>query len=129
MAEQENLNYSRYGDRPRSSKSRKILAIFGIALLTASAAFLGLANWSPIQATEIGYRVQSEFSIEVDFELQMPKGSIAVCSFEALNNSFAQVGYLTQAFGPYEQDITSHTVGINTYELAVTGLVDECSLR
>ena len=105
------------------------MAIFGIALLTASAAFVGLANWSPIQATEIGYRVQSQFYTEVDFELHMPKGSIAVCSFEALNNSFAQVGYVTQAFGPFEQDITTHTVGINTYELAVTGLVDECSLR
>ena len=105
------------------------MAIFGIVLLTASAAFFGLANWTPIQATEISFRVESQWYTELEFELQMPAGSVALCSFEALNNSFAQVGYVEQAFGPFETAITKHKIGINTYEEAVTGLVDNCSLR
>jgi hypothetical protein len=39
------------------------------------------------------------------------------------------VGYLEQSYGPYETLITNHTVSVNTFEEAVTGVVDNCSLR
>jgi hypothetical protein len=59
----------------------------------------------------------------------MPPGEVALCRFEALNNAFFVVGYVEQSFGPFEQLITNHAISINTFEEAVTGLVDSCSLR
>lgn len=129
-AKQQQILAERYGTKPQRVSSRsRILAIIAVSLMTVIAGVFGLANWSPIQATDIGFRVLSPWQTELDFELQMPAGRIASCEFEALNNNFGQVGYLTLEFGPFEQDITSHTVSINTYEEAVTGLVRGCELR
>ena len=44
------------------------------------------------------------------------------------SSSFTQVGYVELELGPFEQSITRHTVSLNTYQEAVTGLVDECTL-
>jgi hypothetical protein len=129
-AKQQQILAERYGAKPRRvSKRSRIFAIVAVSFMTVIAGLLGLANWSPIQATDIGFRVLSPWQTELDFELQMPTGRLASCEFEALNNNFGQVGYLTLDFGPFEQDITSHTVSINTYEEAVTGLVRGCELR
>jgi hypothetical protein len=127
---QQQILAERYGAKnPKSSRRGPLLAVLGVLLLTLGAGYLAIANWSPIQATDIGFRVVSAWQTQLDFELQMPAGRKALCEFEALNNNFGQVGFITQEFGPYEQDITTHTISINTYEEAVTGLVRGCELR
>lgn len=130
MTEQKDeLLAKRYGKKSANPKLLRPLAYIGIGLLAVGTVLLGLANWSPIQSTTEGFRVVSEWQTEVDFEIQMPPGEVADCTLEALNNSFAVVGHIKRSFGPFDRLITTHTVSINTYEEAVTGLVDNCSLR
>ncbi|MFM2023228.1 MAG: hypothetical protein RIR89_620 [Actinomycetota bacterium] len=130
MSEQKDeLLADRYGQRPANPKVFRIFAYLALATFTIGTIALGLANWNPIQSTTVGFRVVSPWVTEVDFEIQMPPGQVAECSIEALNNSFAVVGHITQTFGPFDQLITNHTVAVNTYEEAVSGLVDSCTLR
>ncbi|NCV35503.1 MAG: DUF4307 domain-containing protein [Actinobacteria bacterium] len=120
----------RYGvnEAPRKG-SNKVLGWVAVIVATVLAGLFGFLNWSPIGTTDIGFRVLSPWQTEVDFEIQMPVGSVATCGVEAINNSFTQVGYVYLELGPFEQSTTRHTVSINTYQEAVTGLVDECTLR
>ena len=130
MPEQkDDLLAARYGQKKARPGRYRWLAYAGVAAMTIGFVGLGLANWSPIQATTISFRVVSPWVTEVDFEIQMPPGSVAVCELEALNNAFAVVGYVKQSFGPFDQLITNQKVEINTYEEAVTGLVANCTLR
>lgn len=130
MPEQkDDLLATRYGQKKARPGRYRWLAYAGIAAMTIGFVGLGLANWSPIQATTISFRVVSPWVTEVDFEIQMPPGSVAECELEALNNAFAVVGYVKQSFGPFDQLITNQKVEINTYEEAVTGLVANCTLR
>ena len=130
MPEQkDDLLATRYGQKKARPGRFRWLAYGGVAAMTIGAVGLGLANWSPIQATTISFRVVSPWVTEVDFEIQMPPGSVAVCELEALNNAFAVVGYVKLSFGPFDQLITNQNVQINTYEEAVTGLVANCTLR
>lgn len=120
----------RYGIKKAAKPGRfRALAWAGVIVATVIAGLFGYLNWNPIGTTDIGFRVLSPWETEVDFELQMPVGSVAICGIEALNNSFTQVGYLSIELGPFEQATTRHSVSVNTYQEAVTGLVDECSLR
>jgi hypothetical protein len=127
--QKDDLLATRYGQKKARPGRFRWLAYGGVAAMTIGAVGLGLANWSPIQATTISFRVVSPWVTEVDFEIQMPPGSVAVCELEALNNAFAVVGYVKQSFGPFDQLITNQNVQINTYEEAVTGLVANCTLR
>ena len=130
MPEQkDDLLATRYGQKKARPGRYRWLAYAGVAAMTIGFVGLGLANWSPIQATTISFRVVSPWVTEVDFEIQMPPGSVAECELEALNNAFAVVGYVKQSFGPFDQLITNQNVQINTYEEAVTGLVANCTLR
>ena len=119
----------RYGAKPVNALKFRVFAILAIIATAAGAVWLGLSNWSPIQATTSSFDVESPWQTKVEFELQMPPGEVALCRFEALNNAFFVVGYVEQSFGPFEQLITNHAITINTFEEAVTGLVDSCSLR
>lgn len=130
MTEQkDDLIAQRYGQKSANPRLFRLFAYLGVAVLAIGTILLGLANWSPIQSTTIGFRVISPWQTEVDFEIQMPPGEVAECTLEALNNSFGVVGHIKRSFGPFDQLITTHTVSLNTYEEAVTGLVDNCSLR
>lgn len=127
--DQSELLAQRYGERKSNPRRNRILTIVGVAVLTLIAAWFGFANYSPLSFKDLGYRVLSDYRIEVDFELTRPVGSVAICSVEALNNSFAQVGWIELILPAVEQSTARNTVTLNTTELAVTGLVDECRLR
>lgn len=121
---------ARYGQKPaRNPKNFKRFSIIALSLLTATAMWFGIANYSPVSYQNIGFRVVSEWQTEVDFELTKPRDATVVCSIEALNNAFGTVGWVEIEFGPNEFQTIRHTVALNTTELAVTGLVDECNQR
>ena len=130
MSSTDKLLSQRYGTkRPVNARRNRILAGFGVGAMILAAAYFAAANYSPLVTTEVGFRVESDWRTEVDFELSMPAGSTAICTFEALDNSFGVVGFAEFEFGPSEFDTNRYTVAINTYYMAVTGLVDECTLR
>ena len=130
MDSNQELLLQRYGQKPKADLTKyRPLAITAVVIMSIAALAISAMNFNPAQFKDIGYRVKSEWQIEVDFELTKPKDATAICSFEALNNSFLAVGYREVEFEPSDFETNGHTVSLNTTELAVTGLVKECWLR
>jgi hypothetical protein len=127
--DQAELLAKRYGVKQSNPKRNRVLALIGVALLTVTAAWFGFANYSPVSFQDLGYRVLSDTRVEIDFELTRPEGADVVCSLEALNNQFAPVGWKELVIPGSEATKVRNTITLNTTELAVTGLVDECRLR
>jgi hypothetical protein len=120
----------RYGQKPSSHKTRNsILAIVGVALLTALAGYFGFANYSPVSFNDIGYRVLSNTAVEVDFEISKPLNATVICDIQALNNSYGVVGWKQVTIGVTATKTLAMTVTLVTTETAVTGLVDSCKLQ
>lgn len=110
-------------------RKKNLLIGLGVATLTAGAIYFGLANYTGIETTDVGFRVIDSKHVELDFEVTKPSDKSAFCSVEALNEQFAQVGYKELEVGPGESTKVRITVSINTTELATTALVDECTLK
>lgn len=127
--DQAELLAKRYGVKQSNPKRNRVLAIAGVALLTVTTAWFGFANYSPLSFQDLGYRVLSDTRVEIDFELTRPAGADVVCSLEALNNQFAPVGWIELVIPGSDSTTVRNTITLNTTELAVTGLVDECRLR
>lgn len=131
MTAQENdLLAQRYGKRAKLSKTRWIwISVVGIALMMVGVLFASIANYNPVQSQDVGFSVKSPTQVVLDFELTKPQDATAVCSVEALNEQFGQVGYKIIEIGPQETAKVRLSVSINTTELATTALVDECRLK
>ena len=131
MTAQENdLLATRYGKRAKLSKvSWRWISAIGIALMAIGVLFASMANYNPVQSQDIGFSVKDPTQVILDFELTKPIDAVAVCSVEALNEQFGQVGYKVIEIGPQETGKVRLSVSINTTELATTALVDECRLK
>lgn len=131
MTAQENdLLAQRYGKRAKLSKTRWIwISVVGIALMMVGVLFASIANYNPVQSQDVGFSVKDPTQVVLDFELTKPQDATAVCSVEALNEQFGQVGYKIIEIGPQETAKVRLSVSINTTELATTALVDECRLK
>ncbi len=131
MTAQENdLLAQRYGKRAKLSKTRWIwISVVGIALMMVGVLFASIANYNPVQSQDVGFSVKDPTQVVLDFELTKPEDATAVCSVEALNEQFGQVGYKIIEIGPQETAKVRLSVSINTTELATTALVDECRLK
>jgi hypothetical protein len=131
VSEPQDLMAQRYGIRmPSESHKRRVrwLAIFGVAVFTTLVAVFSLITYNPISHKDVGYSVESEQRIWVEFEVTAPVGSAVRCDVQALNNQFAVVGFKTVKFAGARQEVSKYSVSLNTTELAVTGLVDKCEL-
>jgi len=131
MTAQENdLLATRYGKRAKLSKvSWRWISVIGITLMAIGVLFASMANYNPVQSQDIGFSVKDPTQVILDFELTKPIDAVAVCSVEALNEQFGQVGYKVIEIGPQETGKVRLSVSINTTELATTALVDECRLK
>ena len=107
----------------------KVLGWLGVALLTLLTLMYFLWTYNPVNFRDIGYRVVSEFEVEVDFDLTRPPGSAVRCEVEALNSSFAVVGWKEFSFPASDRLTERYTVRITTTQQAVTGLVRGCRLN
>jgi hypothetical protein len=120
---------SRYGEKRSNPKRFRVFALIGVAVLVAITAYFALGNNQGFSYKDVGFSVISEFETVVEIEISKPKDKTVVCSVEALNGQFGTVGWKELEFGPAEFTTLRHTISLNTTELAVTGLVDECRLR
>jgi hypothetical protein len=95
MTAQENdLLATRYGKRAKLSKvSWRWISAVGITLMAIGVLFASMANYNPVQSQDIGFSVKDPTQVILDFELTKPIDAVAVCSVEALNEQFGQVGY------------------------------------
>lgn len=94
---------------------------------------VGVVTWYGI-ATTVGsvrpevtaYRVESDTSIVVEYDLHRPEGTAVTCRIDALDGTRARVGTVEDAV-PSEGPASVHReVRLRTSVRAVTGVVDSC---
>lgn len=122
---------SRYApaSNPRSRRLKIAGAVAGIAVGVAGAAYLSFGNpGSSVRGQEVSYAVKSSEVVEMTFNVAKPKDATVVCTLNALNTNYAQVGTKTVTIGPSDVGEARFTVDIATTELAVTAVIESCEL-
>ena len=114
---------------PRSRRLRIIGAVAGIAVGIAGAAYLSFGDPdSSVRGQEVSYSVTSSESVEMTFNVAKPLDATVVCTLNALNTNYAQVGTRSVTIGPSDVQEAQFTVQIATTELAVTAVIESCEL-
>jgi hypothetical protein len=122
----------RYGRPP--SRGRRLALTAAVALLGA----LGLAwvVWAglgqaraDVRWTDLGYDVIDNSRVRVTYDVGKDPQATAVCSLRALDRFKSAVGIARVTIGPAPQRVTRRTDEIRTSALAVTGIVQDCTVR
>ena len=121
----------RYG-RGRNGRRRTFgWAAFGIVAVAAT----GLLAWftvsnaaSDVDADLLGFTLVDEHTATVSFQITGHADREIACAIEALDESFATVGWKVEVYPPSGTQNQVHTVSVPTLGLATTGLVNTCWL-
>lgn len=121
----------RYGPEPTALRRR--LAVGGIVLVAlvgvAITLVIGLRSANePVRFQDVGFSVVGPERVDVTFEVYMDPGTTAVCTLDALSESYAQVGTVDVTVGPVDVSEARYTVQVATSELATTGIVHSCAV-
>ncbi|UFU07447.1 DUF4307 domain-containing protein [Ruania halotolerans] len=123
----------RYGrSADQEGRSRRQMWMVAAACTAAGLVVLVLISITLLRpaatARDVGFAVPDEAQVRVIFDVTKPADRSAVCTVEALNTGFGQVGLLDVVIPPSDGPTTRHTVAVATTELATTGVVRECAL-
>jgi hypothetical protein len=124
---------ARYGrGSRRRTRDRLLLWVAAPVFLLVVVAWViwaGLDGSKPlIETQDIAYTVVDEHSVDVTFQVSVPTGTATSCAVQALNESFAVVGWKIVDLPPSDQYTRSFTESLRTSELATTGLIYRCWL-
>ncbi|MBF0723839.1 DUF4307 domain-containing protein [Sanguibacter inulinus] len=111
----------------RTTQVRLAVAAVTVAVLSIAWVTMG-PTASTVRGKDFGYSVKGPEAVDITFDVAKPKDSTVVCTVEALNENYAQVGTKEVTIGPAEVSEARYTTTIATTELAVTAVVDECVL-
>lgn len=121
----------RYG-RGRNGRRRTFgWAAFGIVAVavTALLAWFTVSNAaSDVDADLLGFTLVDEHTATVSFQITGHADREIACAIEALDESFATVGWKVEVYPPSGQQNRVHEVSVPTVGLATTGLVNSCWL-
>jgi len=123
----------RYGRTPKRRARRRLIAwIAGIAAAVVVVAWVVWAGLDGTSATigtqDTAHLVVDSRSVQVEFDLTLPRGDTASCVVQALNDKFAVVGWKVVDIPPSDLAIRSFSETVRTSELASTGLIYDCWL-
>jgi hypothetical protein len=130
----DHLLEERYGRTPSRRFRGKVLAwvaggAVGVVLL-AWVVWAGLDGTNATVATQdTAHTVLDERSVEVRFDVTVPRGEPARCAVQALSEKFAVVGWKVIELPPAEVATRSLVEVVRTSELATTGLIYHCWLE
>jgi hypothetical protein len=123
----------RYG-RSRSRIRRERWWIVGVAI-AFMAVFAAWTVWAgydgtsaTLEETDTAYTVHNAQSVSVSFTINTAPGQPVSCAVEAMNATFAIVGWKIVSYPASQLQVTSHTETVRTTELATTGLISQCWL-
>jgi hypothetical protein len=88
---------------------------------------LGQAR-ADVRWTDLGYQVIDNSRVTVTYDVGKDPRATAVCSLRALDRFKSAVGIARVTIGPAPQRVTRRTDEIRTSALAVTGIVQECTV-
>ncbi|NYE96523.1 hypothetical protein FHU41_002773 [Psychromicrobium silvestre] len=126
---------NRYG-RPQSKLGRRgkiwLIAVAAVLIITF-VSWLTFGNGPTADSKLVGFTVVNATETTVNFQVSKDPASTAQCELQALDNSFAVVGWKVVTVGPNGSDqgteggrTTVQKVDLLTDTLAVSADVDSC---
>ena len=104
-----------------------VLGSLGILVAVAVIVWWGIVGTTGSVRPEVtGYRVESDASIVVRYDLHRPAGTAVLCRVSALDGSKARVGTVEDAVPAEGPTSVQREVRVRTSVRAVTGVVDSC---
>lgn len=79
-----------------------------------------------ITATTISYKVESDTSVSVSFDVSRPPGLAVRCTVRALDGHFTVVGTADIVVPPEGEQVVHLQKAVRTTSRAVTGVVQDC---
>lgn len=124
---------ARYGRTPASRRrTRWVVAASALAFVIVFAAWLvwgGLLGApAQLEARDSNYTVINDSEVSVGWALTVEPGSPTRCAVQALNSTFAIVGWTIVEVPASTQRTREFTQTVRTTERAVTGLIYRCWL-
>jgi hypothetical protein len=124
---------ARYGRSPERRRRTRLLAIVAgggvLAVVIAWVVWAGLLGPSAsLGSRDLGYSLVGDDAIEVRYEVTADAGASASCALQALNSTFAIVGWKVVAIPPSDEGTRQFRGTLRTSEPAVTGLIYRCWL-
>jgi hypothetical protein len=121
---------SRVPDPPAEGRGRRAWAVTGGIVGLVVAVLIGwwtLRNEGQrITATTIGYQVQSDTAVTVNFDVSRPPGLAVTCTVQAMDGHFTVVGSADFVVPPEGEQVVHLQKAIRTTSRAVTGVVQDC---
>ena len=105
---------------------RLVVGVVAVVVLAAVAWMAFGQQGNDVRGRDVGYSVKSPEVVEITFDVAKPRDATVVCTLEALNSSYAQVGSREVTIGPSEVGEARFTTEIATSEEAVTAVVESC---
>ncbi|MGV8882401.1 MAG: DUF4307 domain-containing protein [Rhodoglobus sp.] len=124
---------ARYGRTPRRAQRARVFQI--VAALAFVAVFTAWVVWgglfqpaSQFEAKDVAHTIVSDSETQVTWEFSTTPGTSARCAVQALNSTFAIVGWKVVDVPPSDRYTRTLTESVLTTELAVSGLIYGCWL-
>ena len=124
---------ARYGRSPKTRRNNRLIvvtvAIGFVAVFTAWLVWGGLLE-APAQfeAKDTGYEIIEDSAVTVHWNFNVPENTDARCAVQALNSTFAIVGWKIVDVPASDQRNRALSETIRTTEEAVSGLIYRCWL-
>ena len=112
------------------ARRRRAWTVTGAAVGAVAAVLIGwwtLRNESQrITATTISYKIESDTSVLVSFDVSRPPGLAVTCSVRAMDGHFTVVGTADIVVPPEGEQVVHLQKAVRTTSRAVTGVVQDC---
>ena len=124
---------ARYGRSPKAKRNNRFIvvtvAIGFVAVFTAWLVWGGLLE-APAQfeAKDTGFEIVDDSTVTVRWQFNVPENTDARCAVQALNSTFAIVGWKVVDVPASDQRNRALSETIRTTEQAVSGLIYRCWL-
>lgn len=105
-----------------------VVGSVAVLLSVAAITWWGVRSTSGSVRPEVtGYRVESDTSVVVEYDLHRPEGVAVVCRVSALESSRGRVGTVEDTIPATGPTSVHREVRIRTTVRAVSGVVDSCT--
>jgi hypothetical protein len=115
---------------PANADHRRRWTIAGAVVGGVAAVLIGWWTFrnegQRITATTISYKVESDTSVSVSFDVSRPPGLAVTCTVRALDGHFTMVGTADIVVPPEGEQVVHLQKAVRTTSRAVTGVVQDC---
>ena len=115
---------------PANADHRRRWTIAGAVVGGVAAVLIGWWTFrnegQRITATTISYKVESDTSVSVSFDVSRPPGLAVTCTVRALDGHFTVVGTADIVVPPEGEQVVHLQKAVRTTSRAVTGVVQDC---